>query len=143
MIYKYSVISPVLVIYTAFFFLNFPQQGNCQNAEHKKNKHAMSQEIETRKMKPFETFKIQLVSRGALGLQLLCRMDTDSIVEVKRVEPVINESDPILPGDPIGAFFEIKSLRKGAVKLTFYETQPWNKEFEEIVQKEINIEVVE
>lgn len=143
MIYRYSDILSVLVIYTAFFLLNFPQPGNCQNAEHKKNKHTMSQEIETRKMKPFETFRIQLISRGALGLQLLCRMDTDSIVEVKRVEPVINESDPILPGDPIGAFFEIKSLRKGAVKLTFYETQPWNKEFKEIIQKEINIEVVE
>lgn len=143
MIYRYSVFTPVLVIYAAFIFLNFSQQGNYQNAEHKKNKQAMSQEIETRKMKPFETFKIQLVSRGALGLQLLCRMDTDSIVEVKRVEPVINESDPILPGDPIGAIFEIKSLRKGDVTLTFYETQPWNKEFKEIIQKEINIEVVE
>lgn len=141
MFYRYSVFSSVLVIYFAFIFLNFPYQGIYQNAEHKNQ--TMSQEIETRKMKPFETIKIQLVSRGALGLQLLCRMDTDSIVEVKRVEPVINESDPILPGDPIGAIFEIKSLRKGAVRLTFYETQPWNKAFKEIIQKEINIDVVE
>jgi hypothetical protein len=94
-------------------------------------------------MQLFETFKTELVSRGALGLQLLYRTDRDSIVEVRRLEPVISKSDPVLPGDPIGALFEIKSLQKGTVKITFYETQPWNKEFKEIIQKEIDIEVVE
>jgi len=103
----------------------------------------MSQEIETIKMKPSETVKVELVSKGALGLQLFCKMDTDSIVEVNRLEPMISKSDTILAGDPMQAIFEIKSLQTGTVKITFYESQPWNKEFKEIVQKVINVEVAE
>ena len=98
--------------------------------------------VETKKMKPLETFKIVLTSRGALGLQLLFKMDSDSVVEVKRVEPSINKTDSILPGDPINAIFEIRSINEGIVRITFYETQPWNKEFTPIIQKEIEIEVV-
>lgn len=102
-----------------------------------------NQIVESRTMKPLEVITIELVSRGSLGLQLLFKMDIDSIVEVKRIEPTINQVDPPRPGDPIGAFFEIRSLRKGLVKITFYETQPWNKDFKNIIQKEINIEVIE
>ena len=97
--------------------------------------------VETKKMKPLETFKIVLISRGALGLQLLFKMDTDSVVEVKRVEPSFIKTEPILPGDPINAVFEIRSVKEGTVRITFYETQPWNKEFTPIIQKEIEIEV--
>lgn len=97
--------------------------------------------VETKKMKPLETFKVVLISRGALGLQLLFKMDTASVVEVKRVEPSIIKTDPILPGDPINAVFEIRSINEGSVRITFYETQPWNKEFAPIIQKEIEIEV--
>jgi len=102
-----------------------------------------NQIVETRTMRPLEVFKIELVSRGSLGLQLVFKMDVDSIVEVKRVEPIINQANPPRPGDSIGAFFEIRALKSGMVKITFYETQHWNKDFKDIIQKEINVEVIE
>jgi len=102
-----------------------------------------NQIVETRTMRPLEVFKIELVSRGSLGLQLLFKMDVDLIVEVKRVEPIINQANPPRPGDSIGAFFEIRALKSGMVKITFYETQHWNKDFKDIIQKEINVEVIE
>jgi hypothetical protein len=102
-----------------------------------------SQSVEIKRMKPFETTQVELVSRGALGLQLLYRTDQDSIVQITRLEPKINPTDPILPGDPLGAIFEIKSQKKGIVNITFYETQPWNKDFAEIIQKKIIVEVAD
>jgi predicted secreted protein len=100
-----------------------------------------NQAVEIKRMRPSETIRVVMISRGALGLQLLWRMDTDSVVEVKRVEPNIDKSAAILPGDPIEAVFEVKSIQKGTVKITFYETQSWNKEFKDIIQKEIIVEV--
>jgi len=100
-----------------------------------------SKVAETKKMKLLESFKIVLQSRGALGLQIFCKMDNDAIVEIKRLEPVIITTVPVIAGDPIDAVFEIKSVNKGKVKITFYETQPWNKEFQPIIQKEIDVEV--
>jgi len=76
-------------------------------------------------------------------LQLLFKMDIDSIVEVKRIEPIINQVNPPRPGDSIGAFFEIKALKKGVVEIIFYETQPWNRDFQDIIQKVIKIEVID
>ncbi|MEI6678027.1 MAG: protease inhibitor I42 family protein [Mariniphaga sp.] len=102
-----------------------------------------SQSAEFKRMKPFETTQVELVSRGALGLQLFYRTDQDSIVQVTRLEPKLNSTNSILPGDPLSAIFEIKSLKKGIVNITFYETQPWNKDFAEIIQKKIQVEVAD
>lgn len=103
----------------------------------------MNHEIETIRMKPAETVKVELVSRGALGLQLFCKMDIDTIVEVNRLEPAVIQSSTIRAGDPMEAIFEIKSLQSGTVTITFYESQPWNKEFKEIVQKVIKVVVTD
>jgi len=100
-----------------------------------------NQPVEIKRMRPSETIRVVMISRGALGIQLLWRMDMDSVVEVKRVEPNIDKSTAILPGDPIDAVFEVKSIHKGTVKITFYETQSWNKEFKDIIQKELIVEV--
>jgi len=124
-----------LKVHEFYYFANYGQT---------KIRSAMeNQLVETRMMRPLEVIKIELVSRGPLGLQLLFKMDIDSIVEVKRVEPIINQVNPPRPGDSIGAFFEIRAIKNGNVKITFYETQPWNKDFKDIIQKEINVEVVE
>ena len=129
------MVSGFLKVHEFYYFANYGQT---------KIESAMENQIvETRTMRPLEVFKIELVSRGSLGLQLFFKMDIDSIVEVKRVEPIINQVNPPRPGDSIGAFFEIRALKNGNVKITFYETQPWNKDFKDIIQKEINVEVVE
>lgn len=96
---------------------------------------------ETKKLKSAETFTVELKGRGALGLQLLYRTNNDSIVEVSRVETDTGKN--ISPGDSINIIYQIKAVKKGNVKITFYETQPWNKDFKEVVQKEINVEVTQ
>ena len=93
----------------------------------------------TQKLKPSETFTVALKGRGALGLQLLYRTDNDSIVEVSRIETDTDKN--ISPGDSIHIVYQIKAVKKGNVKITFYETQPWNKDFKEVIQKEINVEI--
>jgi predicted secreted protein len=98
---------------------------------------------ETKKIKTSETFTVDLKGRGALGLQLLFRTDNDSIVEVSRLNTETGNSNNISPGDSINIVYQIKAIKKGNVKITFYEKQPWNKDFKEVIQKEINVEVTE
>ena len=144
MVFRYSDMLLVFFIYTSSLLSISCKRNNIRNTDYRKNEQTMNNTgIDTKKMKLLETFRIELKSRGALGLQLLFKTDKDSIVEVKRIETKVNNSNSILPGDPISAVFEIRSIKKGAVKITFYETQPWNKEFKEIIQKEIYVEVTE
>ncbi len=96
----------------------------------------------TRKLKSSETFTVELMGRRASGLQLLYRMNNNAVVEVKRLVTDIANSGPT-SGDTININYQIKAIKKGKVKITFYETQPWNKDFKEVIQKEINIEVTE
>ncbi|MEO7046245.1 MAG: protease inhibitor I42 family protein [Ferruginibacter sp.] len=98
---------------------------------------------EIKKIKVAETFTVDLLSRGSLGLQLLFRSDKDAIVAIKRLPSDSIAQPPISPGDPLKAIFEIKGLNPGQVKITFYETQSWNKDFKEIIKKEMSVEVVE
>ncbi len=99
--------------------------------------------IEIKKIKVSETFTVEMKSRGSLGLQLLYRTDHDSIVSISRLPADPVEKKQISPGDPLKAVYEIKGLKRGTVKITFYETQPWNKNFDDIIKKVINVQVVE
>jgi len=99
--------------------------------------------IETKKIKVSETFTVELQSRGAIGLQLLFRTDNDSIVKITRLPNDSTGQKQISPGDPLKAVYEITGLKPGVVKITFYETQPWNKDFKDIIKKVIDVQVVE
>jgi predicted secreted protein len=90
-----------------------------------------------------ETHQITLQSRGASGLQLLYRCQPESIVQIRRLEqkPSDSAKPPADVGSGIPATFEIKALKQGVVKVTFYETRPWDKNFKEIVQREMSISV--
>jgi hypothetical protein len=89
-------------------------------------------------IRPKESFRVELQSRGGLGLQLSYRTDNDGIVEVSRVD-----TGTALPGGNLPVTYEITGLRKGKVTVSFYETQPWNKNFTEIIQKEVEVEVTD
>ena len=94
--------------------------------------------MEIRRIKAGESFEMTLHSRGGLGLQLSYRMDHDGVVDVNREEP-----GAALPGDSLPVVYRIRGLRKGRVVIAFYETQPWNNNFREIVQKEVQVEVAD
>lgn len=97
--------------------------------------------IETRVIKPQESFQLVLESRGGLGLQLSFRSDNDGIVDVSRVSAA--PAGTVSPGSNLPVTYKITGLRKGKVKISFYETQPWNKNFKEIIQKEVQVEVTD
>jgi Flp pilus assembly protein TadB len=131
----------ILVIELSAIILLIYACQTTSKQETKKQKIMENLIEDNRKMKPLETIKVELESRGSLGLQLLFKTDIDTVVKVNRIYPEINNGGDINPGDPIMVFFEISALKKGRVKITFYETQPWNKDFKEIIKKEMNIEV--
>ena len=89
-------------------------------------------------IKEKESFRVELQSRGGLGLQLSYRTDNDGVVQVLRVD-----AGTALPGSNLPVTYEITGLRKGKVTISFYETQPWNKNFKEIIQKEVEVEVTD
>jgi hypothetical protein len=89
-------------------------------------------------IKEKESFRVELQSRGGLGLQLAYRTNNDGIVQVSRVG-----EGTALPGSNLPVTYEITGLRKGKVTVSFYETQPWNKSFAEIIQKEVEVEVTD
>jgi len=114
-----------------------------QQSETIKPKPMENTNTEPKKIKVLDTFTIELKSRGSLGLQLAFRTDKDGIVAVTRLPADSNSQERISPGDPLKVIFEIKALKPGTVNITFFETQPWNKDFQEIIKKEIEVEVVE
>ncbi len=95
----------------------------------------------TLKLKPAETYNVEMDSRGALGLQLLFRTDKDSIVTITKNSPSLNNSNAVSAGDSIKVVFTITAVNPGTATITFYETQPWNKNFKEIVTKQVTVQV--
>ena len=86
-----------------------------------------------------ETHRVVLSSRGASGLQMMYRVDHEGLVSVERINNLSGEKN--MPGNSIEVVFEIRAQIKGSVKIVFYETQPWNKDFKEIVLKEIMLSI--
>jgi hypothetical protein len=136
---RFKKIIPLLIISAIILMMITCQTISKQETIKQKTMNNLKEE--NKRMKPLETFKVELESRGSLGLQLLFKTDIDSVVEVTRLNTEINNGGNITPGDSIMIFFEIKAIKKGIVTVTFYETQPWNKDFKEIIKKEMKIEV--
>jgi predicted secreted protein len=90
------------------------------------------------KLRINESHRIELESRGAWGLQLLYRVSNPTIVTVERVEAMPSSFQP---GDPIKAIFQITGCAVGETEITFYDTQPWTKDFEEIARSKFQVEV--
>lgn len=86
-----------------------------------------------------ETEMVVLENRGASGLQMKYRTDKEGIVSINRLEH--SKQEQVKPGDPIKVAFQIVAKQKGTVKVTFYETRPWDKNFKEIVVREMVIQV--
>ena len=97
---------------------------------------------ETLQLKKDEVHLVHLENRGSTGLQLLSRIENESVVAVRRVsDPSEATSSSNNLGDSSKATFEIKGLNSGESKITFYETRTWDKNFKEIVVKEIRVDV--
>jgi len=97
--------------------------------------------VEIRAIKLRESFELVLQSRGGLGLQLSYRTNGDGVVEVDRVD-----ADPartVAPGDSLPVTYRVTGVGKGTAVITFYERQPWDKNFKEIIQKEVQVEVMD
>ena len=90
-----------------------------------------------------EVQRITLPGRGSTGLQLLHRTDNDSILLISRVSrnKKSDETGSNQLGGSVEITFEMKGLEPGETKVTFYETLPWEKDFKEIVVKELTVQV--
>jgi hypothetical protein len=105
------------------------------------NRIIMSENSEHIKLRIGDFIDISLKSRGALGLQLKYTAMPDSLVEVRRMQnETVSDS---LPGDAVKASFRIVAVHSGKCTVTFYETLPWEKNFEPVIQKEYLIEITE
>lgn len=95
-------------------------------------------------LKTGEVFEVKLQRSAGTGLQLRHRCEDESIVQVRRKEQVpadAAETRPAKLGGPILAHYIIEALKEGETKVTFYETRPWDKNFKEIIQKQISVKV--
>lgn len=96
---------------------------------------------ETLQLKKDEVHLVHLENRGSTGLQLLSRIENESVVAVRRVSDPSEAPSSNNLGDSSKATFEIKGLNPGESQITFYETRTWEKNFKEIVVKEIMVDV--
>ena len=73
--------------------------------------------------------EIQLVSRGASGLQLLFSADPSDVVSIERRDLTTQEQDSLGPtiGGGIPAYFSIKGLKSGQSTVLFYEKPAGNR----------------
>lgn len=93
-------------------------------------------------LKPGEFAEVNLQSRPGTGLQLRYRCEDETIIQVRRKEEGdVPKPMPAKLGGSIPAIFEIKALKEGETKVTFYETRTWDKDFKEIIQKQIRLKV--
>jgi hypothetical protein len=97
--------------------------------------------VEKRAIKVRDSFELVLQSRGGLGLQLSYRTNREGVVEVDRVDA--DTARTVAPGDNLPVTYRVTGIGKGTVVVTFYERQPWNKNFKEIIQKEVQVEVTD
>ena len=105
-------------------------------------KNSTTQKMEKKiQLKPNESYQLTLQSRGAMGLQLMYRCEDTSVVEVTRSDYKLLESDSTKIGNNIPALYKIKALKRGKTRIQFYETQPWNKDFKEVIREDILVEV--
>ncbi|MES0489119.1 MAG: hypothetical protein ABUK01_03950 [Leptospirales bacterium] len=95
--------------------------------------------IETIHKKQGEHCDLVLKNRISAGLALMYEVDMEGIVSISRLKTAQNKN--LKPGDAIQVGFRIQTQKKGTVKILFYETQPWNKNFHDIPVKEIIIHV--
>jgi len=105
-----------------------------------KNKPVMDG-VEKRAIKVRDSFELVLQSRGGLGLQLSYRTDREGVVEVDRVDA--DTARTVAPGDNLPVTYRVTGIGKGEAEIIFYEYQPWNKNFKEIIQKEVQVEVTD
>jgi len=93
------------------------------------------------KMSINDNHTVILQSRGSAGLKLSFRSSNSDIVEIKRSENEIKADGGIIGGS-MPVIFEIKALKKGSTTVDFYESRPWDKNFQEIIQKTFVISVL-
>ncbi len=96
---------------------------------------------ETLQLKKDEVHLIHLENRGSTGLQLLSRIENESVASVRRISNPSDATSSTNLGGSQKATFEIKGMNPGETKITFYETRTWEKDFKEIVVKEIMVDV--
>jgi predicted secreted protein len=88
-----------------------------------------------------EVFEIALDSRGATGLQMQFKTDVDGVVSVERTDTVRGAHS--MAGDPVKAVFEVRTLQPGNVTILFFETRPWDKNFQPIPATDVMVKVTE
>ena len=96
---------------------------------------------ETLQLKKDEVHLIHLENRGSTGLQLLSRIENESVASVRRISNPSDATSSTNLGGSQKATFEIKGMNPGETKITFYETRTWEKDFKEIVVKEMMVYV--
>jgi predicted secreted protein len=86
-----------------------------------------------------DEFEIELHTRGGAGLTMLYRINQEDIVAVERLQ--LPKTGMLKPGDPTKAVYRLRAQKKGNVRILFYETRTWDKDFNEIPVKELAIVV--
>jgi predicted secreted protein len=101
---------------------------------------ASKQEV---RLKLLEVVEIALEKRGAMGLELHYRIADPSILEVSElpVDSTTQHKQEI--GGGLKVFYQIRAIQKGVTKIIFFETRSWDKNFKEVIQKEVDVEIVE
>jgi hypothetical protein len=92
-------------------------------------------------IKTGESFEVALNSRGAMGLKMQFKTEPDGVVSVKQLESRMGAAT--MAGDAIKVVFRITGERTGNTTVTFFETQPWDKDFPPIVAEVVRVGVVE
>jgi hypothetical protein len=86
-----------------------------------------------------EVFELLIDNRGTTGLSIMYSMDKNDIVSIEG--PKFLKTENAKPGDTNKISFKVTTLKTGGVKILFYETQIWNKNFQPLQVLEMIINV--
>lgn len=117
--------------------------SSCEAGSQQRDKSIMTEE-QTITLAPGDSRQITLQSRGAAGLQLMYEIADTNVVVVERKPPDPSELERARTtniGGAVAAVFEIKALSQGQSEIVFFETRPWEPDFQRIVQRKVTVTV--
>ncbi|MBX7046972.1 MAG: hypothetical protein K1X86_14170 [Ignavibacteria bacterium] len=89
-------------------------------------------------LKAGEKFNLVMQGRGALGLELSFENSDSSVIQLNRVDSDNLDRNPEA-GSSVQIVFEVIALKKGKADLIFFESKPWDNNFQKIVKKQFSV----
>jgi len=92
------------------------------------------------KIKKGSRHDLLLENMASAGFSIIYSLSNEQVASVTEMETIV--PDGLQDGDPVKVHFSITALHTGVAKITFNETQEWDKDYKPIPIYELDVTVI-